>query len=102
MVQSGSLQSPVLLPTFDPRHDTKALAQLLEPVKSELIFGDDLAIGSTNRHRSFFGECYGIRHGESPAVSACVAFGLERWLLAIVSTHGRNPDSWPAIAELVA
>lgn len=88
-------------PFFDPRNDPKALAQLLEPMKSELVFGDDLAIGSTNRHRSFFGECYGIRHGERPAVSACVAFGLERWLLAIVSTHGQNPDSWPAIAEWV-
>ena len=86
-------------PFFDPRHDPKALAQLVEPVKSELVFGDALAIGSINRHRSFFGECYDIRLDDRPAVSACVAFGLERWLLAIIRTHGENPEDWRAISE---
>ena len=62
-------------PFFDPQQDPKALAQQIEPVKQELNLEDGLAIASINRHRSFFGECYGIRRSGQFAHSACVAFG---------------------------
>ena len=70
-------------PFFDPAGDPKALAQLIEPSKAELCTPSGLAIGSVNKHRSFFGESYAIGTAEGPAHSACVAFGLERWLSAI-------------------
>ena len=87
-------------PFFSPKTDPKALAQLLEPVKKELLVADDLAIGSVNRHRSFFGECYQITYQDKAAVSACVAFGIERWLWAIVQAHGTHPDNWPDLRSL--
>ena len=83
-------------PFFDPSHDPKALAQLIEPTKQELCMQDGLAIASVNRHRRFFGESYDIRIGETAAESACVAFGIERWLHAMRETHGSRVDAWPA------
>ena len=86
-------------PFFDPLGDPKALAQQLEPVKQELVLTDELAIASVNRHRCFFGECYDIRRGDQAADSACVAFGMERWLLALTRAHGHEPERWPVPRE---
>mgnify|MGYP001187788340 FL=1 len=82
-------------PFFDPAADPKALAQLLEPTKQELCLSGGLAIASSNKHRRFFGECYDIRLGGKPAESACVAFGLERWLFAMFEAHGADVSEWP-------
>jgi len=86
-------------PFFDPAADPKALAQQLAPSKYELCLDNGLAIGSTNRHRSFFGESYDIRLDEKPVSSACVAFGIERWLYAMATTHGPLISAWPAPGE---
>jgi len=41
----------------------------------------DLALASVNRHGSFFGERFGIIDASGrPIQTACVAFGLDRWL----------------------
>lgn len=82
-------------PFFDPQADPKALAQILEPTKKELCTPDGLAIGSVNHHRSFFGESYDIKIGDEAAHSACVAFGIERWLYAMAQQHGTDASAWP-------
>jgi hypothetical protein len=82
-------------PFFDPQGDPKALAQLIEPSKQELCTPGSLAIASVNQHRSFFGESYDIQVGERPANSACVAFGIERWLYAMSEVHGTDVGAWP-------
>ena len=82
-------------PFFNPLGDPKALAQLVEPTKQELCTPNGLAIASTNRHRRFFGESYDIRCGGEHAESACVAFGLERWLHAMSEVHGYDATRWP-------
>lgn len=84
-------------PFFNPSADPKALAQILEPVKKELCTRDGLAIASINKHRSFFGECYDIQHDTVAAHSACVAFGIERWLYAMIQTHGGDTSFWPQV-----
>lgn len=81
-------------PFFDPDEDPKALAQRVAPVKTELTLSDGLAITSINRHGSYFGERYGITRAGEPAHSACVAFGIERWLLALIRVRGPRPESW--------
>lgn len=90
---TGSPQPILSYPTADP----KALAQILEPVKQELCTRDGLAIASLNKHRSFFGECYEINFGDEAAHSACVAFGIERWLHALFQAHGSDPATWPEV-----
>jgi hypothetical protein len=82
-------------PFFDPKRNPKHLAQRLDPVKHELVFGGDLAISSVNLHRNYFGETFGITRAGEPASSGCVAFGLERWLHAILASFGPAPEDWP-------
>ncbi|GAA0586863.1 hypothetical protein [Streptomyces crystallinus] len=76
----------------DPFYDkggSRARLMALDPVKHEFSAPDGTAIASVNRHRNFFGERLGIRAGShGPAYSACVAFGLERWVHALILTHG--------------
>jgi hypothetical protein len=75
--------------------------QRIKGLKHELTLvfpdGRSLAIASFNDHQRFFGEAFDIRlaSGEH-AASGCVAFGIERWLLAILATHGTSPSDWPA------
>ncbi|MEW1695360.1 hypothetical protein ACIQCR_13575 [Streptomyces sp. NPDC093249] len=76
----------------DPFYDkggSRARLMALDPVKHEFCAPDGTAIASVNRHRNFFGERLDIRAGSAgPAYSACVAFGLERWVHTMILTHG--------------
>ncbi len=76
----------------DPFYDkggSRARLMALDPVKHEFSAPDGTAIASVNRHRNFFGERLDIRAGSGgPAYSACVAFGVERWVHAMVLAHG--------------
>ncbi|MFE4655148.1 hypothetical protein ACFRFJ_00455 [Streptomyces hydrogenans] len=76
----------------DPFYDkggSRARLMALDPVKHEYSASDGTAIASVNRHRNFFGERLDIRAGShGPAYSACVAFGLERWVHAMLRAHG--------------
>jgi hypothetical protein len=80
-------------PFFDPRHAPGFLLQRIEPVKVEMVAGG-VAIGSVNLHRDTFGRAFAIRRGEQDAFSACVAFGLERWIRAVVDHVGSDPCAW--------
>ncbi|MFJ4767939.1 hypothetical protein ACIP88_02320 [Streptomyces uncialis] len=76
----------------DPFYDkggSRARLMALDPVKHEFSAPDGTAIASVNRHRNFFGDRLDIRAGaEGPAHSACVAFGVERWVHAMILAHG--------------
>ncbi|MFF8381969.1 hypothetical protein ACF07V_38420 [Streptomyces sp. NPDC015661] len=76
----------------DPFYDkggSRARLMALDPVKHEFSAPDGTAIASVNRHRNFFGERLDIRAGSAgPAYSACVAFGVERWVHAMILAHG--------------
>jgi len=93
-------------PFFDMSKNPKFLAQKLDPVKTEMIHGGSLAIGSINFHRNFFGDTFGISRAGEPTFSGCVAFGLERWVKAVLDVHGPDPARWPdfeaAAAEALA
>lgn len=71
-------------PFFD-KNSSRAKWQQIFPVKEEFVYQDDLAIASVNFHRNFFGErCEITLTDGTPAFTGCVAFGLERWLAALV------------------
>ena len=86
-------------PFFDPRSNPKYLAQKLDPVKREMVFEGRLALGSSNFHRNVFGEAFAIRRAGAEAFSGCIAFGIERWIHAILSRFGPDPRRWPTIGE---
>lgn len=89
-------------PFFAPTSRGRALLQRVKGLKQELRLpigdGDTVAAASFNLHEQFFGDAFDIRlaSGE-PAHTACVAFGLERWLLAALvqdqATLATNRDS---------
>ena len=84
-------------PFFDAERDPRFLLQKLEPVKRELVFEDRLAIGSVNFHRDYFGETFGILVDGEPAFSGCLAFGIERWIYALLAHHGPQPREWSSL-----
>jgi len=74
----------------------EAAEQKLFPSKRELLL-EDLALGSFNLHRAYFGSAFELSAGGAPAFTACVAFGLERWIWAIARRHGCDVAAWPAL-----
>ena len=82
-------------PFFNPSRNPKFLLQKLDPVKTEMVFDHDLAIGSINFHRNYFGESFQISRGEKEAFSGCVAFGIERWIYAFLAQYGSDEAQWP-------
>lgn len=87
-------------PFFRPTARGKALLQQVKGLKRELMLplggGRRVAAASSNLHEAFFGRAFGITAsvGE-PASSGCFAFGLERWLLAVLAAHGPDLGGWP-------
>ena len=82
-------------PFFDPRDNPRLLLQQVAPLKTELIYGDNLAIASLNFHQSHFGAAFDITTDRGPAFSGCAAFGIERWVAALLETAGPDERSWP-------
>ncbi len=96
---------PFFASTAEERARGKALLQRIRELKHELQVDlggrRALAIGSVNHHASFFGEAFDISlPNGGPAHSACVAFGLERWVLAVMLAHGTEPQGWPEAIHL--
>ncbi|MCE5290208.1 MAG: amino acid--[acyl-carrier-protein] ligase [Nocardiaceae bacterium] len=78
-----------------------ARSQRGESLKTELVvrlYGDShdgTAIASGNYHRDHFGSHFDIRTANgNVAHSACVGFGLERFALALLRTHGLQTSRW--------
>lgn len=84
-------------PFFNAPSNPKYLMQKIDPVKQEMVFDDNLAIGSLNRHRTTFGEAFKIRVGGETAHTACVAFGIERWMYALKQRFGEDEKCLAAI-----
>jgi seryl-tRNA synthetase len=89
-------------PFFAPTARGKELLQMMKGLKHELMLplgdGESIAAASFNNHERFFGETFDIRlPGGQPAASGCVAFGVERWLLAFLVAHGPDSAGWPEV-----
>lgn len=87
-------------PFFAPTARGKELLQMMKGLKHELMLplgdGESIAAASFNNHERFFGEAFDIRlPDDRPAASGCVAFGVERWLLAFLVAHGPDAAGWP-------
>lgn len=76
-------------------------SQLQQELKFEIqvpIAGDEpTAVASFNYHQEHFSSVFGLRmqSGEL-AHTACLGFGLERIVLALLRRHGLDPGAWPA------
>lgn len=89
-------------PFFVDVYDKQRVYQMSFDLKYEAqayLTDDDvwLAIGSVNYHQDHFGKAFDITlpSGE-PAHSGCMAFGVDRWCLAVFAQYGLDPATWPA------
>jgi hypothetical protein len=92
-------------PATDPFYlgnGSRSLLSRLDPVKFEFVSEDGTAIASVNRHRNFFGERLGISFEGGSAYSGCLAFGVERWVHALLQVHGDPARALVAVHESVA
>jgi hypothetical protein len=92
-------------PFFRPTARGRELLQRLKGLKQELRLpvgdGSDAA-ASFYLHDLFFGDAFDIRLAVgSPGASACVAYGIERWLLAFLAAHGTSARHWPTIPSAI-
>ena len=83
-------------PFFRPSKNPQYLMQQVDPTKHELLFDDRLAIASTNLHHDHFGRAFDILRDGEPLRTACVAFGIERWLAAFLHHFG-SEGPWPEL-----
>jgi seryl-tRNA synthetase len=79
----------------------KASFQRQQEAKRELRMDipadkNSISVFSSNFHATTFGKAFGITVGGRPVVSACVGWGLERWVYALFSQFGFDPAKWPA------
>ncbi len=87
-------------PFFDPTNSPKFIMQTIDPVKYEMIYNGSLSIGSTNYHRTYFGDTFNINRDGTSASTGCIAFGMERWLFAILNHYGNDKNNWPDIDSI--
>jgi seryl-tRNA synthetase len=87
----GSLE-PATDPFFGATGRGRQLLQQVKGLKYELRLAagqDSLPVASFNLHETFFGRRFAMTlDGGTDAHSACVAFGLERWVLVFLEQHG--------------
>jgi seryl-tRNA synthetase len=87
-------------PFFGRRGRMLAANQRSETLKLELLVQiagpEPTALASFNHHREHFGAIYGIELADgATAHTACLGFGHERIVLALLRAHGLEPDLWP-------
>lgn len=85
---------------FTDNYSIKASFQRQQEAKRELLLripfeNKKISCASSNFHAATFGKAFGILLNGRPAVSACLGWGLERWVYAIFSQFGFDPSKWP-------
>ncbi len=88
-------------PFFGRRGRMLAANQRAADLKLELLVPiagpEPTACASFNHHLEHFGQTFGIELADgTTAHTACLGFGHERIVLALLRTHGLDPEAWPA------
>jgi seryl-tRNA synthetase len=91
-------------PFFGRRGRMMAASQREQALKFEILVpitgAEPTAVASFNYHQDHFATTYGIETATGEvAHTACLGFGHERIVLALLRTHGLDPGSWPADAR---
>ncbi|WP_235782120.1 aminoacyl--tRNA ligase-related protein [Paenibacillus senegalensis] len=88
-------------PFFTNDFQVKASFQRNQEMKYELrltvpYLNKSIACSSVNFHSNTFGNAFNIKAGKRSAVTGCVGFGIERWVLAFLAQFGMDEQQWPA------
>lgn len=87
-------------PFFTSDYEVKASFQRQQEMKFELrmtipYLDTTISVSSSNFHSNTFGNAFNIKAGKRPAVTGCLAFGLERFILAFLAQYGLDESQWP-------
>jgi seryl-tRNA synthetase len=75
------------------QQDQQLKFELLVPIAGD----EPTAVASFNYHEEHFSGIFGITLADGgPVHTACLGFGQERIVLALLRAHGMTPDTWPA------
>jgi seryl-tRNA synthetase len=77
-----------------------AASQREQRLKFELLVPiagpEPTAVASFNNHQDHFATAYGLERDDGGAVhTACLGFGHERIVLALLRAHGFDLSAWP-------
>jgi len=88
---------PFFIGTFTNQTAYQNALELKFEIRALLPFKNDtVAVGSYNRHQTFFGTHLNIHmENEELPHTGCVGFGYERLAFAFVAQHGTDPKGWP-------
>jgi seryl-tRNA synthetase len=92
---------PASDPFFGPGARFMSSSQIEQHLKYEFVVpvheaDPGTAIASANCHKDHLGHLFGIGLAAGgPAHSSCMAFGLERTVLALIHAHGDELADWP-------
>jgi seryl-tRNA synthetase len=88
-------------PFFGRVGQIMAVSQIQQALKFELLIpyhaqARPTACMSFNYHREHFGQVWGLRDSrEDMAHTGCVAFGMDRLVVALFANHGLDVARWP-------
>jgi seryl-tRNA synthetase len=88
-------------PFFGRSGRMMAASQREQELKFEILVPiagpEPTAVASFNYHQEHFAHLHGITTADGAAAhTACLGFGHERIVLALLHTHGLDPAEWPA------
>jgi seryl-tRNA synthetase len=88
-------------PFFGRSGRMMAASQREQALKFEILVQiagpEPTAVASFNYHQDHFSGLYGIQTADgAPAHTACLGFGHERIVIALLNTHGLDVQTWPA------
>ena len=89
-------------PFFGRVGQIMAVSQIQQALKFELLIpyyadAKPTACMSFNYHREHFGQVWGLQDSRAElAHTGCVAFGMDRLVVALFANHGLDPARWPA------
>jgi seryl-tRNA synthetase len=92
-------------PFFGRVGQMMAVSQRQQALKFELLIpyhagAVPTACMSFNYHREHFGVVWNMNDERgAPAHTSCVAFGIDRLVVALFANHGVNPAQWPAVTR---
>jgi hypothetical protein len=104
LLQSLRLQAKIETandPFFANESAMKSVFQAAHKLKYELLariphLDKDIAVGSINLHKDFFGRALDIQmHDGRVASSGCIGVGMERMAYALFCQHGPDLAQWP-------
>jgi len=86
---------------FTKDYSVKASFQRQQQAKKELLLWlpfekKAISVFSSNFHAMSFGKAFNISIAGKSATTGCIAWGLERWVYAILSQFGFDVEKWPA------